>query len=181
MQIYYREKEAATLREAQKALARGWLRDWFQRWQLCSQREVQQRFQLERVAQHHRQQLLKEGMTRWKAYHLRCVRKKLLQRQAAQLLVQRLCRACFCQWRKQLAARNQEQWSTARALWFWAFSLQAKVWTAWLGFILERRRKKARLERAVQAYHQQLLQEGAIRLLRFATGVKAFRQQLQAR
>lgn len=56
-----------------------------------------------------------------------------------------------------------------------------KVWTAWLGFILERRRKKARLERAVQAYHQQLLQEGAIRLLRFATGVKAFRQQLQAR
>ncbi|XP_013208838.1 protein SFI1 homolog isoform X1 [Microtus ochrogaster] len=181
MQIYYREKEAAALREARKALARGRLRDWFQRWQLCSQREAQQRFQLGRAAQHHRQQLLKEGMARWKAYHLQCVRKKLLQRRAAQLLVQRLCQACLCQWRKQLAARKQEQWSTARALWFWAFSLQAKVWTAWLGFILERRRKKARLERAVQAYHQQLLQEGATRLLRFATGVKAFRQQLQAR
>ncbi|XP_038176232.1 protein SFI1 homolog [Arvicola amphibius] len=181
MQIYYREKEAAALREAQKALARGRLRDWFQRWQLCSQREAQQRFQLQRAAQHHRQQLLKEGMAQWKAYHLWCVRKKLLQRRAAQLLAQRLCRACFCQWRKQLAARKQEQWNTARALWFWAFSLQAKVWTAWLGFILERRRKKARLERAAQAYHQQLLQEGATRLLRFATGVKAFRQQLQAR
>ncbi|KAH0515867.1 Protein SFI1-like protein [Microtus ochrogaster] len=181
MQIYYREKEAAALREARKALARGRLRDWFQRWQLCSQREAQQRFQLGRAAQHHRQQLLKEGMARWKAYHLQCVRKKLLQRRAAQLLVQRLCQACLCQWRKQLAARKQEQWSTARALWFWAFSLQAKVWTAWLGFILERRRKKVRLERAVQAYHQQLLQEGATRLLRFATGVKAFRQQLQAR
>ncbi|XP_075800151.1 protein SFI1 homolog isoform X5 [Microtus pennsylvanicus] len=165
----------------QDPVLQGRLRDWFQRWQLCSQREAQQRFQLERAAQHHRQQLLKEGMARWKAYHLQCVRKKLLQRRAAQLLVQRLCQACFCQWRKQLAARKQEQWSTARALWFWAFSLQAKVWTAWLGFILERRRKKARLERAVQAYHQQLLQEGATRLLRFATGVKAFRQQLQAR
>lgn len=54
-----------------------------------------------------------------------------------------------------------------------------KVWTAWLGFVLEKRRKKARLERAMQAYHQQLLQEGATRLLRFTAGMKAFRQQLQ--
>lgn len=55
-----------------------------------------------------------------------------------------------------------------------------KVWTAWLGFVLEKRRKKARLERAMQAYHQQLLQEGATRLLRFTAGMKAFRQQVQA-
>ncbi|GAB1289536.1 Protein SFI1 homolog [Apodemus speciosus] len=78
-----------------------------------------------------------------------------------------------------LAVRKQEQWGTARALWFWAFSLQAKVWTAWLGFVLERKRKKARLEWAMQAYQQRLLQEGATRLLRFTAGMKAFRQQLQ--
>lgn len=57
--------------------------------------------------------------------------------------------------------------------------LLCKVWTAWLGFVLERRRKKARLERAMQAYHQRLLREGATRLLRFTTGMKTFRQQLQ--
>ncbi|XP_073917503.1 protein SFI1 homolog isoform X4 [Castor canadensis] len=55
-----------------------------------------------------------------------------------------------------------------------------EAWTAWLGFVLERRRKKARLEWAVQFYHRQLLQEGATRLLRFAASLKAFRQQLQA-
>ncbi|XP_059131635.1 protein SFI1 homolog isoform X2 [Peromyscus eremicus] len=180
VQIYYREKEAAALREARKALSRGRLRNCFRHWRFCSQRAAQQRVRLQRAAQHHRQQLLLEGMAGWKAYHLQCVRKKLLQRQGAQLLAQRLSRACFCQWRKQLAARKQEQWSTARALWFWAFSLQAKVWTAWLGFVLERRRKKARLEQAVQVYHQQLLQEGVTRLLRFAAGGKASRQQLQA-
>ncbi|XP_027243044.1 protein SFI1 homolog isoform X12 [Cricetulus griseus] len=179
MQIYYREKKAVALREARKALGRGRLRNWFQRWQFYSQREAQQRSQVEQAAQHHRQQLLMEAMARWKAYHLGCVRKKCLQKQSAQLLAQRLGRACFCQWRKQLAARKQEQWSTARALWFWAFSLQARVWTAWLGFIFERRRKKARLEQAVQDYHQQLLQEGVTRLLRFAAGMKASRQQLQ--
>ncbi|XP_051021256.1 protein SFI1 homolog [Acomys russatus] len=180
VQIYYRQKEAAALREARKALDRGCLRSWFQRWRLCSQSEARQRVQLEQAAQHHRRQLLMEGMAQWKTYHLGCVRKKLLQRQGAQLLAQRLGRACFCQWRKQLASRKQEQHGTARALWFWAFSLQAKVWTAWLGFVLEKRRKKGRLERAMHAYQQQLLQEGATRLLRFAAGLRASRQQLQA-
>ncbi|XP_031196547.1 protein SFI1 homolog isoform X3 [Mastomys coucha] len=180
VQIYYRQKEAAALREARKALDRGRLRNWFQHWRFYSQRVAQQRLQLEQAAQHHHWQLLMEAMARWKAHHLGCVRKKFLQRQADQLLAQRLCRACFCQWRNQLAVRKQEQWGTARALWFWAFSLQAKVWTAWLSFVLDRRRKKARLEQAMQAYHQQLLQEGATRLLRFTAGMKAFRQQLQA-
>lgn len=55
-----------------------------------------------------------------------------------------------------------------------------EVWTAWLGFVLERRRKKARLERAALAYRQQLLRQGATRLLRFAADRKAARQQLQA-
>lgn len=54
------------------------------------------------------------------------------------------------------------------------------MWAAWLGFVLERRRKKARLERAVQAYHQQLLQEGATCLLRFTADMKALRQELHA-
>lgn len=55
-----------------------------------------------------------------------------------------------------------------------------EVWASWLSFVLERRRKKARLERAVQAYHQELLQDGVTRLLRFAAGMKAFRQQMHA-
>lgn len=57
----------------------GRLRNWFQRWRFCSQREAQQRFQLEQAAQHHRRQLLMEGMAQWKAYHLGCVRKKVRQ------------------------------------------------------------------------------------------------------
>ncbi|XP_042522169.1 protein SFI1 homolog isoform X1 [Dipodomys spectabilis] len=176
MQIYYRQQEAAALREAQKVLERGCLRTWFGRWQACRQ----QRARLERAARHHGRQLLLAGMTRWKAHHRQCTRKRQLQWHGTRFLAQRLIRACFCQWRQQLVARRREQQSTARALWFWAVSLQAKAWAAWLDFVLERRRKKVRLERAVQAYHQQLLQEGATRLLRFAASMKALRQQLQA-
>ncbi|XP_008839226.1 protein SFI1 homolog isoform X2 [Nannospalax galili] len=155
VQIYYRHREAATLREARKALDRGCLRNWFLHWQYRSQRAAQQRLQLEQAAKHHQQQLLLVGVARWKAHHLGCVRKKLLQKQGTQLLAQRLRQACFYQWRRQ-------------------------VWAAWLGFVLERRRKKERLEWAVQAHHQQLLQEGATRLLRFAAGMKVCRQQWQA-
>uniref|UniRef100_A0A2K6F814 SFI1 centrin binding protein n=1 Tax=Propithecus coquereli TaxID=379532 RepID=A0A2K6F814_PROCO len=180
VQIYYRQQEDCAVREARKVLDRGCLRTWFRRWRDHSQRAAQQRVRLERAARHHRRQLLLGGMARWKTHHLGCVRKRLLQRQGTQLLAQRLGRACFRQWRQQLAARRWEQQATARALWFWAFSLQAKAWTAWLGFVQARRRKKARLEQAVQAYHRQLLWEGATRLLRFSAGMKASRQQLQA-
>nr|XP_055230240.1 protein SFI1 homolog isoform X21 [Gorilla gorilla gorilla] len=197
VQIYYRQQEDCAIWEAQKVLDRGCLRTWFQRWRDCSRRSAQQRLQLERAVQHHRRQLLLEGLARWKTHHLQCVRKRLLHRQSTQLLAQRLSRTCFRQWRQQahqlpsvcsrhknsyfkLAARRQEQRATVRALWFWAFSLQAKVWATWLAFVLERRRKKARLQRALQAYQGQLLQEGATRLLRFAASMKASRQQLQA-
>ncbi|XP_068419727.1 protein SFI1 homolog isoform X6 [Eschrichtius robustus] len=181
VQIYYRQQEGQAVRDAQVALNRGCLRTWFRRWRDRSRSAAQQRVQMERVAQHYRRQLLLQAMARWKVHHLGCIRKRLLQRQAAQLLAQTLSRTCFHQWRRQLADRRREQQNTARALWFWAFSLQAKVWAAWLGFVLEMRRKKARQERAVQAYHQQLLREGVTRLLCFAAGMKAFRQQLHAR
>ncbi|XP_008059723.1 protein SFI1 homolog [Carlito syrichta] len=180
VQIYYRQQEDCAVREARKVLDRGCLRTWFRRWQDDSRRSAQQRALLERAARHYCWQLLQEGMTRWKMHHLGCIRKRLLQRQGTRFLAQRLSHVCFCHWRQQLVARRLEQQATARALWFWAFSLQAKAWAAWLDFVLERRKKEARLEQAVQAHHQQLLQEGTMRLLRFAAGMKTFRQQLQA-
>ncbi|XP_042765440.1 protein SFI1 homolog isoform X14 [Panthera leo] len=180
VQIYYRQQEDYAIKEAQKVLDRGCLRTWFRRWRDRGQRAAQRRAQLKRAAGHHHRWLLLQAMAQWKVHHLGCVRKRLLQRQGAQLLAQTLSRAYFRQWKQQLANRKREQRGTARALWFWSFSLQAKVWAAWLGLVLERRRKKARLERAVQAYHQQLLQEGATRLLRFAASMQAFRQQLHA-
>uniref|UniRef100_A0A8C8Y674 SFI1 centrin binding protein n=1 Tax=Panthera leo TaxID=9689 RepID=A0A8C8Y674_PANLE len=180
VQIYYRQQEDYAIKEAQKVLDRGCLRTWFRRWRDRGQRAAQRRAQLKRAAGHHHRWLLLQAMAQWKVHHLGCVRKRLLQRQGAQLLAQTLSRAYFRQWKQQLANRKREQRGTARALWFWSFSLQTKVWAAWLGLVLERRRKKARLERAVQAYHQQLLQEGATRLLRFAASMQAFRQQLHA-
>ncbi|XP_037673074.1 protein SFI1 homolog isoform X2 [Choloepus didactylus] len=180
MQIYYRLQEDCAVREAWKVLNRGRLRTVFRHWRARSQRSAERRVQEERAALHCRRRLLQEAVARWKAYHLGCIRKMLLQRQGTQLLAQRLSRSCFRQWRQQLAARKQEQQGVARALWFWSFSLQAKAWHAWLVFVLERRRKKARLEQAAQAYHHQLLREGVTRLLRFAASMRAFRQQLQA-
>ncbi|XP_055002753.1 protein SFI1 homolog isoform X2 [Sorex araneus] len=176
IQIYNRQQEDCAVREAQKILERGRLRGWLRHWRA----RAQQRLQLAHAEQHQRQRALRQALGAWKAHHRHCARRKHLQSLSTQLLAQTLSRACFHQWRQQLAARRREQQGTARALWFWAFSLQAKVWAAWLDFVMERRRKKARLERAAQVYHQQLLQEGVPRLLRFAAGMKAQRQRLRA-
>nr|XP_036849162.1 protein SFI1 homolog isoform X2 [Manis javanica] len=180
VQIYCRQQEDCAVREARRVLDRGCLRTWFRHWRVCGQRATQETVQLERAAQHYHQRLLLRIVTGWKAHHLGCVRKRLLQRQGTHLLAQTLGRSCLRQWRQQLVNRRQEQQATVRALWFWSFSLQAKVWAAWLGFVLERRRKKARLERAVRAFRRRLLQEGVARLLRFSAGMKAFRRELHA-
>ncbi|XP_012586289.1 PREDICTED: protein SFI1 homolog [Condylura cristata] len=180
VQIYYRQQEDCAIREARSVLERGSLRTWFRRWLARGQRVARQREQLEKASLHHRRTLLLAALARWKAYCLDRVRRKLLQRLGTQLRARALRRSCFCQWKLQLLNRRREQQGTARALWFWSFCLQAKVWAAWLDFVSERRRKKARLEHAAQAYRQQLLREGVARLLRFAAGMKAFRQQLHA-
>ncbi|XP_075391169.1 protein SFI1 homolog isoform X3 [Tenrec ecaudatus] len=208
VQIYYRQQEDWTVQEARRMLDRGCVQIVFRRWQSRSQSVAQQRVQMERAAQHHRRRLLREAVARWKAYHLGCIRKALLRRQSAQLLVERLSRSCFRQWSRQLVAQREEQQGTAKALWFWSISLQAKVigvqglpvgrkapggggwqgsalpsleaWDAWQRFMLERKRKKARLERAAQAHQQQLLREGVTQLLQFAAGQKASRQQWHA-
>lgn len=180
VQVYYREQADGAVREAQLVLSRGRLRTWFRLWRDRSRRAAQQRVQMERALRHCCRKLLQEALARWKAHHQGCVRKRLWQRQAARLRAQTLSRACFHQWRRQLLDRRHERQRTARALWFWAFSLQAKAWAAWRGFVQEARRKKKREEQAVQVYHLQLLREGVERLLRFAAGMKAFRQQLHA-
>ncbi|XP_044785836.1 protein SFI1 homolog isoform X4 [Bubalus bubalis] len=180
VQVYYREQADGAVREAQLVLSRGRLRTWFRLWRDRSRRAAQQRVQMERALRHCCRKLLQEALARWKAHHQGCVRKRLWQRQAARLRAQTLSRACFHQWRRQLLDRRHERQRTARALWFWAFSLQAKAWAAWRGFVQEARRKKEREEQAVQVYHLQLLREGVERLLRFAAGMKAFRQQLHA-
>lgn len=180
VQVYYREQADGAVREAQLVLSRGRLRTWFRLWRDRSRRAAQQRVQMERAVRHCCRKLLQEALARWKAHHQGCVRKRLRQRQAARLRAQTLSRAYFHQWRRQLLDRRHEQQRTAQALWFWAFSLQAKAWAAWRGFVQEARRKKAREEQAVQVYQLQLLREGVERLLRFAAGMKAFRQQLHA-
>ncbi|MXQ94319.1 hypothetical protein E5288_WYG007292 [Bos mutus] len=161
VQVYYREQADGAVREAQLVLSRGRLRTWFRLWRDRSRRAAQQRVQMERAVRHCCRKLLQEALARWKAHHQGCVRKRLRQRQAARLQAQTLSRAYFHRWGRQLLDRRHEQQRTARALWFWAFSLQAKAWAAWRGFL-------------------QLLREGVERLLRFAAGMKAFRQQLHA-
>ncbi|MBZ3886517.1 Protein SFI1-like protein [Sciurus carolinensis] len=117
-------------------------------------------------------------------------------REARKILDRGYLRTWFQNWRdcSQRAAQQRAQLERAAqhhrrqlllkgVAWWKVYHLgcvRKKTWAAWLGFVVERRRKKVRLERAVQAYHQQLLQEGATRLLRFTASMKASRQQLQA-
>ncbi|XP_078010558.1 protein SFI1 homolog isoform X2 [Phascolarctos cinereus] len=180
LRIRSRQQKDVAATEARERWERGRLRASFQHWRECGRRASLHRAQLWRAAQHHGRRLLKTCMARWKKYHVACIRKMLLQRQSVQLMAQRLRRSSFSTWKRQLGEKQREQHATVRALWLWSFTLQGKVWDAWLGFVLERRRKKARLERAALAYHGSLLHEGVTRLLTFMAGMKSFRGHFHA-
>uniref|UniRef100_W5M004 SFI1 centrin binding protein n=1 Tax=Lepisosteus oculatus TaxID=7918 RepID=W5M004_LEPOC len=77
-----------------------------------------------------------------------------------------------------LLARRGEEEQTVEALWHWSFALQGKVFDAWRGFVLDRRRKSARLGRAVEVYRQELLREGVVRILRHTADMARFRTAL---
>ncbi|XP_043835879.1 protein SFI1 homolog isoform X2 [Dromiciops gliroides] len=180
LRIYCRQQEDKAVTEARKQLERGHLRASFRHWRECGRRASLQRAQLGRAARHHGTRLLRACLARWKKYHLQCIRKMLLQRQGALLMARRLSHSSFYTWKRQFGERQWEQQATTRALWLWSFTLQGKVWDAWLGFVLVRRRKKARLEQAVLAYHGSLVREGVTRLLRFVADMKSFRGHLRA-
>ncbi|XP_074916083.1 protein SFI1 homolog isoform X5 [Chelonoidis abingdonii] len=178
--VYRRQQEAAALRQARRCLDMVHLRATFLHWKEFTTRSLVLRVQLDTAAQHHQRQLLQECLAKWKQYHLQCIGKMLLQRRGDQLMTQRLCSTCFSCWKRQLAQKQWERQETVRALWHWSLSLQGKVFDAWLGFALERQRKKARIEKAVAVYRAALLKEGVTQILTYMAGMKQLRGQLQA-
>ncbi|XP_066466154.1 protein SFI1 homolog [Tiliqua scincoides] len=180
LHVYRRQQEVTAVQEARAQVQTGRLRVVFLHWRQSSVQASQQRGQLVQAAEHHGRQLLSKCVARWKQHHLHCVRMMLLQRQGDKLLAQRLLSTFFSSWKTQLAHRRREQWETVRALWHWSLSLQGKVFDAWVGFVLEQRRKKGRIQRAMNVYRASLLQEGVTCILRYMAGMQQFRGQLQA-
>uniref|UniRef100_A0A8C8VHF7 SFI1 centrin binding protein n=1 Tax=Pelusios castaneus TaxID=367368 RepID=A0A8C8VHF7_9SAUR len=179
LRVYSRQQEAAALREARRRLDMVRLRTMFLHWKEFTLRSLVLRVQVDTAAQHHKRQLLRECLAKWKQYHLQCIQKVLLQRRGDQLMAQRLCSTCVSYWKRQLAQKQWERQETVRALWHWSLSLQGKVFDAWLGFAQERQRKKGRIEKAVEFYRSALLKEGVTQILRYMAGMKQFRGQLQ--
>ncbi|XP_029427467.1 protein SFI1 homolog isoform X2 [Rhinatrema bivittatum] len=178
--VHCRQQEAAAVREAKQHLARGHLQAAFLQWRESSRRSKLEKIKLETAAQHHGKMLVRKCLIKWKAYHLKHLRKLLLQHQGDWLRTVRLWHSCFSWWRAQLIEKKREEEQTVRALWHWSLSLQGKVFDSWVGYVLEHRRKKARLTHALDAYRTDLQRDGVTRILRYATGMKHFRKQLTA-
>ncbi|KAJ8027198.1 Protein SFI1-like [Holothuria leucospilota] len=112
------------------------------------------------AVQHHNRKVLKGALYRWKEFRKLQTKKMLLQRQCAWLYSTRIQAKFFLHWRVQYNLALQEHSQTTVALWQWSLVLQHKVLNAWYSYMLERRRKKKRIEGALAARHKRLLQEG---------------------
>ncbi|KAJ1093443.1 hypothetical protein NDU88_006544 [Pleurodeles waltl] len=180
MQVYNRHQEEEIVRDAKEHLGRLCLRASFLHWREFTQRAKIQREKMETAAVHHRKNLLQQYLLKWKQYHLKQLRKMLLQSRGEWLMAQRISRSSFCWWKKQVLEKQCERKLTVRALWHWSLSLQGKVFDGWVHFVMEQRRKKARIAQAVERYRSDLLQTGVRSILQYVSGMKQFRGQLRA-
>eukprot|EP00079_Xenopus_tropicalis_P014286 XP_004910651.1 PREDICTED: protein SFI1 homolog isoform X3 [Xenopus tropicalis] len=173
-----RQKKAEEVKEAMLFLQKRKLQCFFMHWRQLSYTTRDLRVRMEAAATHHVKNLLKNCMTKWKAYRAHCLRKMLLQRQGAWFAEQRLSRNCLRQWCQMLVEKQQQDKKTVKALWNWSLTLQGKVFDGWLSYVCERRRKKDRIVAAVELYRADLLQTGVTRILNYASGMKQFRSHL---
>ncbi|XP_058850229.1 protein SFI1 homolog isoform X3 [Acipenser ruthenus] len=180
LQVYHRQQEQDAVHEAQKHIATVRLQHMFSRWREFSRKSVEHRSKMEVAAQHHGRCILRKCVSSWKLYHLGCIRKMILYRQGEWFQAQRLSQHYFSCWTVQMLGRQREEQQTVSALWHWCFNLQGKVFDAWVGYVLEERRKKVRIQKAVQFYRSQLLREGASQILRYAADMGQFRRTLAA-
>ncbi|XP_041095935.1 protein SFI1 homolog isoform X3 [Polyodon spathula] len=180
LQVYYRQQEQDAVHEAQKHIAMVRLQHMFSHWREFSRKSVEHRSKMEVAAQHHGRCILRKCVSSWKLYHHGCIRKMMLCRQGEWFQAQRLYQHYFTCWTVQMLGRQREEQQTVSALWHWCFNLQGKVFDAWVGYVLEERRKKVRVQKAVQFYRSQLLREGASQILRYAADMAQFRGTLAA-
>ncbi|KAG2470709.1 SFI1 protein, partial [Polypterus senegalus] len=153
MQIYKKQEKTESVKEAQCCLARVRLRCLFIYWREKSQVEATCRSQTDVATCHHRRHVLLKCFTLWKVYRAACLRKMLLCRQGDWFEAHRLYHHYFACWKMQ-------------------------VFDAWVEYVLERKRKKMRVNKAVDFYRCQLLREGVTQALQYAAAMAQFRRQL---
>uniref|UniRef100_A0A8C8ACE8 SFI1 centrin binding protein n=1 Tax=Otus sunia TaxID=257818 RepID=A0A8C8ACE8_9STRI len=180
LRVYCRKQKVTAVMEARKRLDIVRLQTLFLHWKELTRECLMLRAQQHRAVQHHQQHLLQKYLVKWKKYHQQYLGKMLLQRQADQLMTHRLCSASFSCWKTRLLQQRWEKQKTVQALWHWSFSLQRKVFDAWLRFAKEQQQKKDLTEKATGVYHAALLREGVTRVSRYTAGMKQLQGQLQA-
>ncbi|XP_039627597.1 protein SFI1 homolog isoform X2 [Polypterus senegalus] len=178
MQIYKKQEKTESVKEAQCCLARVRLRCLFIYWREKSQVEATCRSQTDVATCHHRRHVLLKCFTLWKVYRAACLRKMLLCRQGDWFEAHRLYHHYFACWKMQQLMKQTEKEQTVVALWHWSVSLQGRVFDAWVEYVLERKRKKMRVNKAVDFYRCQLLREGVTQALQYAAAMAQFRRQL---
>ena len=69
---------------------------------------------------------------------------------------------------------------TGDALWHWAVVLQGRCFDNWRNYIAERKRKKKRYDKAMDARRYHLIKSGCAQMLQFHANALAQRTQYEA-
>lgn len=171
-------KQWQQVQEIQKDLEKGKLHRSFRAWKSFTRKSVYDRNLKLKADGHHKKTLMNKMVLMWKGYVRLCFRIKILQRQSMWLHNRRITASFFSKWKKQHSAAVREKRQTVLALWQWSVTLQRKAFYAILEYAISRKRKAARISRALEERRNRLLRIGVTRWMKVGFHLAAERSRL---
>ncbi|CAK8675526.1 unnamed protein product [Clavelina lepadiformis] len=180
--VHYHKKQQTIegINEARSVLDRSKLKLLFQRWKQQKDITVSDRHNFTRACLHYNNKVNRILFQAWRVYRYICLKKDLMKRQAANYNDSRILKTYFFKWRVMLEFRYEQESKTGEALWHWAITLQSKCFLEWRFYVSEKKRKKVRYDRAMDARRCHLLRQGCSQILRYHGDQLARRTSLAA-
>ncbi|VDI06451.1 protein SFI1 [Mytilus galloprovincialis] len=177
---YKKSEMRQWVENTQKTLNHNKLQRYFSFWRTTRDESILKKLKTEQAAQHYNRVLLQNLISQWKEFVQDSIKKKLLIKQSVWFNEVRLKTWSIATWKQEHAKTQETAQKSALAMWHWSLNLQKQALIAWYMYAQERKRKKNRINEALERRRNRLVRNGITQWLSVANDLSGLRAKFAA-
>ncbi|XP_052101609.1 protein SFI1 homolog isoform X2 [Mytilus californianus] len=177
---YKKSEMRQWVENTQKVLNQNKLQRYFSFWRTTRDQSILKKLKTEQAAQHYNRSLLQNLIFQWKEFVQYSIKKKLLMKQSVWFNEVRLKTWSIATWKQEHAKTQETAQKSALAMWHWSLTLQKQALIAWYMYAQERKRKKNRINEALERRRNRLVRNGITQWLSVANDLSGLRAKFAA-
>ncbi|CAG2201768.1 SFI1 [Mytilus edulis] len=177
---YKKSEMRQWVENTQKSLNHNKLQRYFSFWRSTRDESILKKLKTEQAAQHCNRVLLQNFIFQWKEFVQYSIKKKLLMKQSVWFNEVRLKSWSIATWKQEHAKTQETAQKSALAMWHWSLNLQKQALIAWYMYAQERKRKKNRINEALERRRNRLVRNGIMQWLSVANDLSGLRAKFAA-